>query len=271
MRNEQITKDNQKMVGELLERVQSMSKEEYKNILNSMATFHNYSYSNQIILHFSGASQVAGFRSWTKDHNRTVKKGAKAVWILAPNEFLIPIEKYNGKAQMIDIIKKNGKEYAKLMSYKSVPVFDIADTEGEEIVKNMTTTSKIELETLKSIADTLGYCVSNKPLEIATGGYIAEKSIVLNSNLSEAENIGTLIHELAHGELGHTDSKDMTSRSLKEQQAETVTYIICQMFGVDRKSEFYLKGWRLDENINNSFSLINKAVSTISEMIEKYQ
>ena len=43
------------------------------------------------------------------------------------------------------------------------------------------------------------------------------------------------------------------------------------MFGVDRKSEFYLKGWKLDENINNSFSLINKAVNTISEMIEKYR
>lgn len=39
-----------------------MSKEEYKEVLKSMAVFHNYSYSNQIILHFSGASQVAGFK-----------------------------------------------------------------------------------------------------------------------------------------------------------------------------------------------------------------
>jgi len=45
MRNQEITKDNQKMVAELLERVQSMGIEEYKEILNSMATFHNYSYS----------------------------------------------------------------------------------------------------------------------------------------------------------------------------------------------------------------------------------
>ena len=271
MRNQEITKDNQKMVAELLERVQNMRIEEYKEILNSMATFHNYSYSNQIILHFSGASQVAGFRSWVNDHNRTVKKRAKAIWILAPNAFIIPLEQYNGKAQMVDIVKKDGKDYAKLMFFKSVPVFDISDTEGDEIVKNMTTKSNIELGTLKKVADTLGYSVVYEALEIATGGYIEEKSIVLNSNLSESENIGTLIHELAHGELGHTESKDFTSRSLKEQQAETVTYIVCQMFGVDRKSEFYLKGWKLDENINNSFSLINKAVNSISETIEKYQ
>lgn len=109
MRNQEITKDNQKMVAELLERVQNMGIEEYKAILNSMATFHNYSYSNQIILHFSGASQVAGFRSWVNVHNRTVKKGAKAIWILAPNAFMIPLEQYNGKAQMVDIVKRMGK------------------------------------------------------------------------------------------------------------------------------------------------------------------
>ncbi|MBD3329525.1 ImmA/IrrE family metallo-endopeptidase [Candidatus Dojkabacteria bacterium] len=181
------------------------------------------------------------------------------------------MKEYKGNAQMVDVVKKDGKEYAKLISFKSVPVFDISDTEGDEIVKNMTTESDIELETIKKVADTLGYSVSYEALEIAIGGYIAEKSIVLNSNLSESENIGTLIHELAHGELGHTKSSDFTSRSLKEQQAETVTYIVCQMFGVDRKSEFYLKGWRLDENINNSFSLINKAVDSISGMIEKYE
>lgn len=258
------------MVSDLLERVENMSTKEYKEILNSMATFHNYSHSNQIILHFSGASQVAGFKSWTSEHKRTVRKGAKAVWILAPNSFLIPLEQYNGKAQMVDIVEKSGKQYAKLMSFKSVPVFDISDTEGEEIVKNMTTKSDLKLEALIKVAHSLGYSVSNEALEIATGGYISEKAIVLNSNLSKTENVGTLIHELAHGELGHTNSKDTTSRSLKEQQAETVTYIICQMFGVNRKSEFYLKGWRLDGNINDSFSRINKAVNSVSETIEKF-
>jgi len=257
------------MVAELLERVESMNSEEYKKILNSMAQFHNYSYFNQFILYCAKASQVAGFKQWQKVHNRTVNKGAKAIWILAPNTILIPKDEFKGNLKHAEIVEKNGSEFVKLVTYKSVPVFDIADTEGEEINKNMTTRADISLNELKSVSESLGYTVNTKALEIATGGYISEKKIVLNSNLTEIENVGTLIHEMAHGELGHTDSKDVTSQSLQEQQAETVTYILCNMYGVNRNSEFYLKGWKLDENINQSFSRIDKAVKSISKEIEK--
>ena len=268
MRNKKISQDNQKIVTDLLERVENMDSEEYKRILSSMAQFHNYSYFNQFILHCAEASQVAGFKQWQKVHNRTVKKGAKAIWILAPNTILIPKDEYKGNLKHVEIVEKNGSEFVRLVTYKSVPVFDIADTEGEEINKNMTTRADISLKRLKSVSRSLGYTVNTKALEIATGGYISEKKIILNSNLSEVENVGTLIHEIAHGELGHTDSKDVTSQSLKEQQAETVTAIICSIYDVDRNSEFYLKCWKLDKNINKSFARIDKAVKNISETID---
>ncbi len=269
MRNKDISEASRKMVDELLERVESMDSKEYKKILDNMAKFHHYSYVNQFILHCADASQVAGYKAWTKDHNRTVNKGAKAIWILAPNPVLIPVEKYKGSLARVEIVEKNGKKFVKHMTYRSVPVFDIADTDGEAIEKNMTTKADIQMSTLEKVALSLGYNVESEPQEVAIGGYISKKRIVLNSNLVEAENVGTLIHELAHGELGHQDDKDETKRSLKEQQAETVTYILCNMYGVNRNSEFYLKGWRLDKNINQSFSRINEAVKSISKEIEK--
>ncbi|MBD3329578.1 hypothetical protein GF357_03730, partial [Candidatus Dojkabacteria bacterium] len=68
MRNKEISANNQKMVSELLDHVQNMSINEYKEILDSMALFRNYSHSNQIILHLAGASQVAGYKQWQKEY-----------------------------------------------------------------------------------------------------------------------------------------------------------------------------------------------------------
>ncbi|MEI7579145.1 MAG: ArdC-like ssDNA-binding domain-containing protein [bacterium] len=256
--NKEITAESKKVIDEILKRIADMSESEFKSIVKSMANFHNYSYCNQLILHSQGASQVAGFNQWKNEFNRTVKKGGRAIWILAPMVFTKKVTN-----------KETNKEEEKqvITSFKSVPVFDISQTEGEEVKKNMTTKANIELETLLKTAQKLGYIVSKKALEVSCGGYISQKEIVLNSNLNETENIGTLIHELCHGELGHTDDKDQTSRSLAEQQAETTTAILCNIYGVERKSEFYLKSWKLDENIKESFSKMVKAVQIISKTI----
>lgn len=253
MKNKEITQKSLNVVEETLERVKSMTNDEFMKIVEGMANFHEYSYNNQFILALSGASQVAGFRKWL-ELGRKVKKGSKAIWILAP----VVVKKKKED-------KKTGKEKDQkiIVGFRSVPVFDISQTEGEEIKKNMTTKSDIKIDDLKKVAEILGYTINSEALEIATGGYISGKTIVLNSNLNEIENTGTLIHELAHGELGHTQSNDISSRSLKEQQAETTTAVLCQILGVERKSEFYLKSWGMDEDIKKSFSRIDGAVKRI--------
>ena len=83
MKNEQITKSSLKKVKELIQNVQEMTSEEFQETLNKMVRFHQYSLYNQIILCFAGCSQVAGYKKW-KELGRTIKKGEKAVWILAP-------------------------------------------------------------------------------------------------------------------------------------------------------------------------------------------
>lgn len=55
-------------------------------------------------------------------------------------------------------------------------MFDIKDTNGEPVQKNMTTKCEVGLAKLLEVAQKMGYDVERKPLEIAEGGYISEIS-----------------------------------------------------------------------------------------------
>lgn len=253
MTNKEITKSNIRRVKHLLEEVKELSPEQFQQTLDTLASFHNYSLYNQIILCFAGCSQVAGYKKW-KELHRTVKKGQKAVWILAPWFKKVKEEKEEEKEE---------KDKQVLHGFFSVPVFDIGQTEGEPIKRGMTTGSNIDFEELRKATEKAGWTVIFKPLEIAKGGYVTSDNgeIVLNSNLDELENTGTLVHEWVHKELKHPDNG--TPARVAEQQAETATYLICKVLGIKRKSVFYLKSWGLSENILKDFGKVDKVVKKI--------
>ncbi len=252
MTNKEITKRNVRRIKNLLEEVKELTPEKFETILDSLAKFHSYSFYNQIILCFAGCSQVAGYRKW-KELGRTVKKGQEAVWILAP--WLKKVEvKTDGEEK---------KEKKLLHGFFSVPVFDIGQTEGEPIKRGITTGSDIDFDELRKATEKAGWTVHFKPLEIATGGYVTSDNgeITLNSNLGETENTGTLVHEWVHKELKHPNND--TPARVAEQQAETATYLVCKVLGIERKSVFYLKCWGLSENILKDFGKVNKVTKKI--------
>ncbi len=150
-----------------------------------------------------------------------------------------------------------------LHGFFSVPVFDIGQTEGEPIKRGLTTGSDIAFEELRKATEKAGWTVVFKPLEVAKGGYVTSQNgeITLNSNLDELENTGTLVHEWVHKELKHPDNG--TPYKVREQQAETATYLVCKVLGIERKSVFYLKSWGLSENILKDFGKIDKVAKKI--------
>ena len=252
MTNKEITRRNVRRVKNLLEEVRELTPEKFQETLDSLANFHNYSLYNQIILCFAGCSQVAGYKRW-KELGRRVKKGGKATWILAP--WLKKVgEKEEGEE----------KEDVKVLhGFFSVPVFDIGQTEGEPIKRGLTTGSDIDFEELRKATEKAGWTVVFKPLEVAKGGYVTSQNgeITLNSNLDELENIGTLVHEWVHKELKHPNNG--TPARVAEQQAETATYLVCKVLGVERKSVFYLKSWGLSKNILKDFGKVDKVAKKI--------
>ncbi len=252
MTNKEITKRKVRRVKNLLEEVKELTPEQFKRTLDSLANFHQYSFCNQIILCFAGCSQVAGYKKWN-ELGRTVKKGGKAVWILAP--WLKKVE--------VETDGEEEKERKILHGFFSVPVFDIGQTEGEPIKRGFTTGSDIDFDELRKATEKAGWTVHFKPLEIAKGGYVTSENgeIILNSNLDETENIGTLVHEWVHKELKHPNND--TPAKVAEQQAETATYLVCKVLGIKRKSVFYLKSWGLSENILKDFGKVNKVSKKI--------
>ncbi|MCQ2736504.1 MAG: ArdC family protein, partial [bacterium] len=92
----------------------------YKRYLKNMAMFHEYSYGNVVLIAYQcpSATRVAGYNTW-QALNRHVKKGEKAIRIIAP---VI----YKKKEEEDD-------ENNTMVYYKTVSVFDISQTEGAEL------------------------------------------------------------------------------------------------------------------------------------------
>ena len=262
MENKEITKNCISMVNDMLEKVKTMDETEYQKFLDGINLFHDYSWLNRVILYCHGATNVKGFRQWNAI-NRSVKRGEKAIWIIAPK-----LKKVKKEVEVQG--KKEVTEKSTLYGFMAVPVFDLAQTEGDPLPeKNLTTqVENIKIESLIKIAEELNFNVSFQEMSYSKGGYIdTENNIVLNSILSERENIGTLIHEISHGLLKHNGNVDL-SREFKEQEAETMSYLINSRIGISRESRFYLKTWGVSETIKTSMSKIEKAMEVFFECFE---
>lgn len=252
-------------VKSILEKVQNMSSEEYTAMIKSLSStkLNKYSLNNQILLFFQGATQAASFSAWKK-LGRNVKKGEKGLVIVAPikRSFWAEVEdKETGE------IKKVKKEFVK--GFKDTYVFDISQTEGKEIERGMTTKSELKLETAIKATQKLNFTVHHRAMSIRTGGYIADRDITLNSALSTVENTATLLHELAHGVLGHQADRRELAKQQKEFEAETVTALLCSDFGIDRNSTIYLKSWEATEELIEDIKIIDRAYKQIKEALEE--
>ena len=65
------------------------SSDNFRNYLSFLSKFHTYSLNNMILImsQYPEATLVAGYNSWSKNFNRHVNKGEKAIKILAPYEY----------------------------------------------------------------------------------------------------------------------------------------------------------------------------------------
>lgn len=112
-RNEQMKEIEMKLQAGVEEYFQS---EKYATLLKIMSKFHNYSFNNclLIMLQCPYASYVAGFSTWKNSFHRSVKKGEKAIRIIAPC-----LHKH---------VDEDTGEETVYMTYRATSVFDISQT-----------------------------------------------------------------------------------------------------------------------------------------------
>jgi hypothetical protein len=174
-----------------------MTSEKFREWLQFLSSFHNYSFNNTILIYMQNphATLVKGFREWKK-HDRFVKKGAKAIKVLAPL-----IGKKKEKEEQIS--NKEDKEKKVLYGFRYVNVFDVASTDGKELptsaVETLEGDGEQEKTLLQEWIQKIEIPVTFKDTGEANGYYhLIENYIAIHEGRSTTQQLKTLIHEYSH-------------------------------------------------------------------------
>jgi antirestriction protein ArdC len=218
----------------LIQQLEAGKSETLTAYLAAMARFHSYSFGNilSIARQRPTATRVAGFYTW-KELGRFVKKGEKGIQILAP---MIAKRRRKDTAEQKQNENQETKSAPALIGFRAVYVFDVAQTEGPELPKLEHSVSgevgayrdrliafleqqNIALEYNERISPALG---------VSYGGKIA-----ILPGQSKAEELVTLVHELAHEQLHKSERRTKTTATVRETEAEAVAFIVGQAIGLE--------------------------------------
>ncbi len=246
--------------------------DKYEDYLRSMSRFYRYSVNNCILISIQcpGATLVAGYKTWEKDFNRHVKKGEKAIRILAPWKRKITKKVKNPVSGVEE------EEEVNFITYRPVPVFDISQTEGDELPEIcVELTGDVGNELTDKVIAISPVPVRFEPVPGTSNGFFHLNGyIVVDSSLAPMQRVKTLIHEVAHATIHcKGGEQEKTDRHTKEVQAESIAYTVCSHFGIDTSdySFGYVAGWSKGkelEELKNSLEVIRKTAGQIIEGIE---
>ena len=238
--------------------------ERYKEYLQVMSKFHNYSFNNTLLIAMQkpDASLIAGFNAWKNNFGRNVMRGEKGIRILAPSPYKIrqEVEKKDPQTGKT-VIGKDGKPVTEtkeiqIPAYKVVAVFDVSQTEGRELpsISANELTGDVEQyeDFFAALEKTSPVPMGFEKIEGTAHGYyhLEEKRIAIDEGMSQLQNLKTAIHEIAHAKLHDIDlnapeQPDRPDRRTREVQAESIAYTVCQHYGLDTSdySFGYVAGW----------------------------
>lgn len=303
MPNKQSNKDRIKEITAGIEKgIQELfESDRYRNYLTTMSRFHRYSLNNVMLIHAQkpDATLVAGFNKWKNSFGRHVKKGEKGIQILAPTPYKIKQEEQKlDPDTKLPLLDENGDPVTEekeitIPMFKVVSVFDVSQTDGKPLPQiSFTLTGDVaEYEVfLEALRRTAPVPISFQTMEPGMDGYFAPKkqAIFLREGMSQVQTICAAVHEIAHSKLH--DYEHMTefaddgetilvpgekSRNTEEVEAESVSYAVCQYFGIEtaENSFGYIATWSHGKELKElrtSLETINKTSSELITGIEKH-
>ena len=261
--------------------------ERYKAYLTTMSKFHSYSFNNTLLIAMQGGQLVAGYNKWRDDFHRNVKKGEKAIKILAPAPFKAKKEVQKLDAQGRPVMGKDGKPVTEVQeiqvpAFKIVSVFDVSQTEGEPLpsigVEELTGSVERYGEFFKALEQTSPVPIGFEDIPGGSHGYyhLTEKRIAIQEGMSELQTLKTAIHEIAHSKLRAIDPEapaieqaDRPDSRTREVQAESVAYAVCQHYGLDTSdySFGYVAGWSSGKDLKELKASLETIRATAHELI----
>ena len=239
--------------------------DEWIRWLDVQSRFHHYSWGNCVLIAMQrpDATRVAGFHKWL-EMGRCVRKGERGIQILAP---------------MVGKRSKDADPDAPKVcfGFRAVYVFDISQTDGDDLPE---ITHRLEgddpdglFEQLTSLANDRGLSVTlSNDLGTANGLYtFLSKTISIREDLSPAQMVKTLVHEIAHALL-HDEQAAISDRRGCELEAESVAYVVTSALGIDSSdySFGYIASWAKDSTqFEKSAERINRTAHDILASLEQ--
>lgn len=260
---QQVIAENVKHLIEQLEQGKSEALTAY---LNAMARFHNYSFGNILsIAHYRpDATHVAGIRKWN-EFGRYVKKGQKGIPIMAP---MIGTRRQRDE----EPAEQSEKPSPMLIGFRVVYVFDIAQTEGKELPEPATVSGEVG-----NHHDRLFEFVHQQSIELEYNERIAPAQgvsyggkIVLLPGQTKAEEFSTLVHELAHEMLHKAERRTITTKTVRETEAESIAFIVGRAVGLNTgtaSSDYVAMYGGNVELLTESLAVIQQASATILDAL----
>jgi type IV secretory pathway VirB2 component (pilin) len=246
---DELNKRTKEAVDFLVAALESGHSEVLTAYLGAMAKFHSYSFGNIMLIarQKPDATNVAGLRTWNS-LGRFVKRGEKGIFILAP---MIGKKRQEETAAGEEDKKSIGE--ARLYGFRAVYVFDVSQTEG----KDLPALTEVNGE-VRGYRERLLKFVESQSVELSFSERIAPAKglshggkITLLPGMKPAEEFSTLVHEIAHEMLHRGKRRTLTTKQVRETEAEAVAFVVCQSVGLQNgtASQDYIQLWHGDANL----------------------
>lgn len=227
------------------------SGEDWRAMLEVSRRFHAYSLSNVLLIlaQRPEATRVAGYNAW-KALGRQVRRGEHGIAILAPVLYGSRRgEEEPNTAPESPVAATNetgtapGREDGPgaprvLRGFRVAHVFDVSQTDGEPLPEVAPVLLQGEapgavFERLAVELERSGFNLLRADCSPANGRtHFLSRTVVVRPDLSPAQALKTLVHEVAHTRL-HDGSEYATGcRGLVEVEAESVAYLVCSSVGL---------------------------------------
>ena len=226
--------------------------------LKFAAGFHQYSFANTCLIYMAKpeATLVAGYQSWlAKGHQ--VRRGEKAIPILAPVTRLVPLEDAHGSP----ILDANGRQITRrqMLGVRVAHVFDASQVDPPPQTERPQP-ALLTGQAPPGLWDSLAQLVADEGFTVTRGdcgganGYtnFAAKEVRVRADVDDAQSVRTLCHEAAH--LLTMDAGDIATygdrhcRGILEVIAESTAYLVTQAHGLDAAQYTfnYVAGWAVE-------------------------
>lgn len=263
---QQLIREN---VQYLIEQLESGRTETLTAFLDAMAHFHNYSFGNVLLIarQRPSATHVAGMKTWN-ELGRRVKRGERGIAILAP----MIGKSHKKREQESDEAEENKSA---LLGFRRVYVWDESQTEGAPLPTIGEVTGEIGdyLDRLREFVEAQGITVELTEDIAPALGTAFGTTIRLLPGQTKSEEFATMVHELAHLMLKHTERRTSTTKTVRETEAEAVAFVVSKAVGLNANSSAsYIQLYHGDANLlAESLEVIQQTASVILSAVRREQ